>query len=935
MRVTDREVSTLGSVPPGGKLTAAEAPFVGRSEELELVSGALQAARTTRPQILVVEGAAGIGKTAFVRRCLAAADDVVVLEASGDEAESALHFGVVSQLFAQAALTRGGGPRAPRLGTGLPGSSFAVGAELLGMLEALQAAGPVVVLLDDAHWIDAASAAALLFALRRLHLARVCVVIATRPEGAVRAGPSWSRLLDDHDRVQRVRLGGLGGAEVALLADLLGGPPLSPAAAERLRRHTDGHPLYVKALLRELSPEALALEQGPLPAPHSFAATVLVALTSAASDTQDLVAAAAVAGGRCPVQLAGGAADLADPLAALDEALAAGLLTLVPGRIPTEVTFPHPLVRAAIYDDLSPTRRRDLHLACARLTAGSVALSHRAAASPGADDRLAAELVHAAEAEIARGELTLGVDHLLLASRVAAPGPTQETALLEAVDCLGVAGDVPRAQELREAVAACADTPRRSFSLATLTASAGRVPEALSALRAVTERSDFAAHPELAGPVFSSLAIVAAYAGDAADAIAWARRVPRDESATGTVQVTARQALALGLAISGRGREAVRELGALSPSRIAPEPFEAELLATRGAIKVRSGDLAGGVDDLVAVITWARSGATARSLPNAHSSLAEAEYRLGRWDDGSNHAELGILLAQDSHQVWELPFAHAVASLFHAGRGEWSPAAEQVAAARRVASAAPLPVSGHYARYAAASLARVREDWSGVLVVLEGPAEKMTPSPGPALHHQMRVLEAEALVRSARLDEAADVLAALAAAVADGTGAVIGVDVCRVRGALEHARGDHAHARAAFAAGQEIAARAGSPLAEAELELAFGRFLRRTGRRSTAAARLQTARSLFERMRAQPFLDACDAELAACGLRTPAAGGDGYGLSPREQAVARLVAAGKSNREVGEELYLSTKAIEYHLSNIFTKLGVHSRHQLASRVGTG
>jgi DNA-binding NarL/FixJ family response regulator len=111
-------------------------------------------------------------------------------------------------------------------------------------------------------------------------------------------------------------------------------------------------------------------------------------------------------------------------------------------------------------------------------------------------------------------------------------------------------------------------------------------------------------------------------------------------------------------------------------------------------------------------------------------------------------------------------------------------------------------------------------------------------------------------------------------------------------------------------------------------------FLRRARRRGAAAELLGAARERFERLGARPWLARCDAELAACGIRTatPGASDETSGLTAREQAVAALVVAGRSNREVGAELYLSTKAIEYHLANIFTKLGVRSRHQLGARL---
>jgi DNA-binding NarL/FixJ family response regulator len=117
------------------------------------------------------------------------------------------------------------------------------------------------------------------------------------------------------------------------------------------------------------------------------------------------------------------------------------------------------------------------------------------------------------------------------------------------------------------------------------------------------------------------------------------------------------------------------------------------------------------------------------------------------------------------------------------------------------------------------------------------------------------------------------------------------------------------------------------------LELSHGHFLHKTGSRRAAIEALRLARNLFESIGAPPFLERCNVELTACGMRRQSNGAsDDYGLTAREQVVANLVASGKSNREVAAELYLSTKAIEYHLANIFTKVGIRSRHELASRI---
>ena len=308
--------------------------FVGREAELAVLSGAMEAARGGTPQIVWIEGEPGIGKTAFMRRFLSTVEDVVVIEASGDESETTLDYGVVLQLLARGTPDSSWDAVQERLDQRSPVSPFSVGADLLGMLGSLQDNAPVVMAIDDAHWVDQSSAGALLFALRRLHGDRVLVLIGSRPEGIDYLGPSWSRLIDDPDRARRIRLPGLTGQEVSQLSDHLGIGALNSSASERLREHTAGHPLYIKALLGELAPERLMSDDGDLPAPHSFSATVLARLSAIGLDAQNLVAAAAVSGPRCALSFAASVAGVGDPLAALEQAVAAELLGVVPRSDP-------------------------------------------------------------------------------------------------------------------------------------------------------------------------------------------------------------------------------------------------------------------------------------------------------------------------------------------------------------------------------------------------------------------------------------------------------------------------------------------------------------------------------------------------------------------------------------------------------------------------
>ncbi|MGW4798747.1 helix-turn-helix transcriptional regulator, partial [Nonomuraea sp. NPDC004297] len=155
----------------------------------------------------------------------------------------------------------------------------------------------------------------------------------------------------------------------------------------------------------------------------------------------------------------------------------------------------------------------------------------------------------------------------------------------------------------------------------------------------------------------------------------------------------------------------------------------------------------------------------------------------------------------------------------------------------------------------------------------------------------------------------------------------------RCRGGLHAARHENDLAETAFAAGLAQAGVAGLPFDEARLRLAYGRFLRRLGRRRQAQAQLEPALALFTRLGALPYAERCERELSACGLPRAEAGASPLmRLTPQEQAVARLVATGMTNRQVARELVLSVKTIEYHLGNAFAKLGVSSRVALTTKI---
>ena len=195
-------------------------------------------------------------------------------------------------------------------GSARPRAVFPAGLELLEYLGRLQSAGPVVVAVEDLHWADPESRAALLVAARRLSQDRVLMVVTSRPKPAPDDG--WERFRFDPSRCLVVPMTRLSLAEVSEMAHA-SGVSLSPAAAERLYRHTGGHPLYARTLLSEFSPAQLASSDGNLPVPRSLASATVARLAELPQSARNLAAALAVLNHGAPLQVVARVGGVAEP----------------------------------------------------------------------------------------------------------------------------------------------------------------------------------------------------------------------------------------------------------------------------------------------------------------------------------------------------------------------------------------------------------------------------------------------------------------------------------------------------------------------------------------------------------------------------------------------------------------------------------------------
>jgi DNA-binding CsgD family transcriptional regulator len=920
--------------------TARQPVFVGRERELGLLSDLLADAVAGRPRIAVVEGETGLGKSSLITEFLSRHLDLPSLTASGEASERSLPWGVVRQLARRAG---GGLPGCPLLESGPPASAdpLSVGEELLALFAARSAAGLVVVV-EDLQWADQPSARALLFACRRLACEKVLVIGSGRPQQLGRLGEGWTRFLTGDRRCGRLALPRLSAAELAELADAVGrGRPggLSGRAVRRVADHSRGNPLFARAMLTELPDHVLEGAESGLYLPGSLSAAIRHRLGALPAAARNLVVAAAVLGEQCALSDAVVLAGVPRSDHALDQAVAAGFLVEQPGQ--RGLRFAHELIRRAVYADIGTARRRSLHRWAGAMTDGQDSLRHRAAAACETDLALASELDEAAEAAAGRGDGAQAAAYLAQAAELGARGPDRADRLLSAFEMLVRTADAAAAESMRPLAENLPPGPRRDTALGQLAMLRARPAAAEELfLAAWNARRAGAAEEGTAAPAAEAAAGLALLYGNALPADEcrrWARRsmraVPGEAGQQRGRPASLLAGQAMARALAGDATGALGMFSSLpGPAALVPDG-QADALIARGMLRLWTGDLAGADADLTAVVTRVTGGLRPRYPGQAIGYLAETAFRLGRWDEAQGQAELAVSMAEDAGRLADLPFAHNLAARVAAFRGQWDLAAAHVRSAEQAARAAGTQAAAGFAAAARSALGLARDDPAEVLRAIA----PVTWAPGgdDPTAFLWRPARVWALIRVGRLDEAAAALTAFEAGAAetgDRRALVYGV---RLRASLALAGNDPERAEGILEAGRALADGLPDPIARALFDVEYGRCLARAHRRPAALARLRSAHEELTGLGARPFADGVAAELAALGLRgRPDADHGLAGLTAQELQVARLVAGGMSNREVAAELYLSPKTIEYHLAHIFAKLGIKTRYQLATRVGS-
>ena len=522
-----------------------------------------------------------------------------------------------------------------------------------------------------------------------------------------------------------------------------------------------------------------------MPAPRELSAVILARVAALPAAAQSFLAAASVLGQHAPVSAIVSVARLPDARNEVDAAVAAGLLTEDASAL--ELAFAHPLYRAAIYADLSPASRRELHARAGEVVAGRARLAHRAAASLGPDEALAGELEASARAAAAAGDAGAAAWALEQAAALSLAAQDREGRLLDAAVVLLNAADTPAAARV---LASCQVSSARRDALAGLLGVFTGSPGAEGSLLAAWQAHDPRTEGETGARAATSLANWMVLSGRPDQALTWADRAVSGTVPGSALRAMARTAQAYAFAAASRSPEGLAALGFLPVSGSEVPMPETDALIMRGMLKVYVDDLPGAIADLGVAAARLRTGRPSTYPGPCLAHLSDAYFRRGDWDAAVAHAQLATSLAQDTDRPLDLARAHARSAQVLAFRGQWPAAQAHVGAARAAAERFPMVLAVACAAMAGACLASARGDLAGVLAATEPVrATRLLDVGGCPGIFNWRAIEADALIGLGRLDDAETALSEFEDAIPAAGLASAALALARCRGNLAVARG--------------------------------------------------------------------------------------------------------------------------------------------------
>ena len=899
----------------------------GRVQECAELTAVIEAAARSESGVRVLVGEPGIGKTALLNSVTAHADGFAVLCARGTPSEARLPYAGLHRLLRPVTELIGGLPAPQRtairaaLGQedGPAPDRFLVSVAVLGLLSELAEKRPVLVVVDDAHWLDAPSLDALAFAAARFQAEGIALLAATRPEPPEPF--SWAPVMT---------IGGLEPAACEQLIRARSGGPVAGPVLDRLITHTGGNPLALLEIAERLSAAQLA-GRAPLPRPlpvgPALERAYLERVSALPVAAQRLLLLAAADDEIDAVTLLRAASHAGIDASALEAAEAAGLIRVSE----TRVRFRHPLIRSAVYQGAGLARRRWAHQVLGEVAARDDRRAwHRAAAALHPDAGLADELERSAGRARVRSGYTAAAAAMERAAELTPDDGVRARRLVRAAWDRWLGGHADAAVGLLDQARRAAEAGGRAGTLGEIDLLRGMIGlrggVARDAYQSLVSAADRLG-PEEALHALTAAAEAAFYAGDQLRFTAAAARIGRLGPVPGERAALIRAYFA-GMAHAAEGEIVASIRQFRTVLEIAGRIDDPDLLrwAATAALMVGDDTIAHALPARAVDIARARGAVT--KVPQAIELLVHSELWTGRLAIARANALEGLRLATQTGQLNCAGHLRALLALHAAIEGDVRTCRERAQEALARAREHDLGLVSAVATWALAfsdlSLGRYGEAADRLTRMAEA-------GPGHG-HPVITVLSAphyvEAAVRSGDHDRAARALAMFRswAEAVQSAWALALVERCRALLA------DPAAADGHYRRALELHAVSARDFERARTALLYGAHLRRQRRRAQARRYTREALEIFERLGATRWAERARGELRAAGETVTDPEGEETGaLTAQQLQIARFIAEGATNREVAARLFISPRTVDYHVRNIFAKLGIGSRVELVRR----
>jgi DNA-binding CsgD family transcriptional regulator len=886
-------------------------------------------------RVVVLLGDVGMGKTVLLADAAARARSagMLVLSVAGKESESSLAFAGLHQLLRPVTSSIAGLPgrqaKALRevlgLEAELPGvDRLLTGIAVLSLLSGLTRESPVLLIVDDAHWLDSSSLDALAFAACRMGAERAVLLLGARgPAAPAGFGQGFTEL----------RLGPLSRADAGRLLDCRPGQLVGRARRQVLDQAA-GNPMALIELAKAIAadPEAgrrWAAE--PLPLTDRLTAVIAAQLNALPEATRNALLLAAVGDSADAATAATGLAGLnADVLAPAEDG---GLIRIDHYG----VHFSHPLVRSAVYHTAAFARRAAAHrrLADALYDQPDRRAWHLAAAALRPDEHVASLLSATADQAARRGGAAAAALALQRAADLSPHPDDQARRLVSAAAAAAATGQADWVRELAARALEVTDDAqlqlraRRSAGWALAWSS--QHAEALEVLIPVAQEAA-AVDPVMAWDALATASTVAYQCGEPSavqavrDTLAYleqavAHRLNANQQADA-------DAARLWILASTGGSGDMPHSRTLDPGALEGLPETPLSRAGAAAWLLDKSELAIGLLEAARQLLRAPHvrGASGASL----SALGWACVDAGRWDDALEAAAEADDLAAAYQMRIVAASSNLITGTIMAARGESAWARDHIARALARDTEQSRSVVAR-ARHALGIAALADGDY----VVAYAQLRQLFAEDGTPVHYHVSYLAiadlAAAAVRADRRMEGRQLLARIQARAAGAQSPRIDQLLGRAMGIIAEPPGPESH----FDKTLSDPAGAQWPFERAQLCLDFGEWLRRERRINDAKPVLGSALDAFRQLRARPWAQRAEAELRACGVpiaRPPASVRALSELTPQQREIVQLAARGSTNREIAERLFLSPRTVSSHLYRCYPKLGVASRNQLRDLV---